>query len=197
MELPEKAAAKNFEGYTVEPCMENVQKWDKLVFERQREGILNTVSCDMTVVFILKRETEKRARSPSSWEGAWVKERCFKRDEVGPTGEARLMPSLRPNASWCKVWCLLPSSHILGGTPCWETGWNELWSEDVRAHVPAALVLSFPVTTTVDMQGLSRDGIINPLEPQCLVTVLMCAWRNKKKRSVLPKWKPWGTWDEG
>lgn len=50
---------------------------------------------------------------------------------------------------------------------------NKLDSEDVRAHIPAAArtVLGLPVSALVDMQGLSRDRVVDLLKPQRLVVV--------------------------
>lgn len=57
-----------------------------------------------------------------------------------------------------------------------------LHSEDVRAHVPAAAaaVFGLPVSALVDVQGLSRDGVVDLLKPQCLVVVLMGVWMRKE-----------------
>lgn len=52
---------------------------------------------------------------------------------------------------------------------------DRLGSEDVGAHVPAALLLGLPVTALVDMQGLSRYRVVQLLKPLGLVVVLMGA----------------------
>ena len=59
--------------------------------------------------------------------------------------------------------------HLAGG----GEGWFE--SVDIRACVPVALILSLPVTPLVDVHGLSGDRVLEPLEPHCLVVVLVGA----------------------
>lgn len=66
------------------------------------------------------------------------------------------------------------SRHLLVCTPG-KHGLAAPGSEDVRAPVPAALFLRLPIASLVDMQGLSRGRISEPLEPQRLVAVRMGA----------------------
>lgn len=62
---------------------------------------------------------------------------------------------LIPRFSWREVGHLLPPVHATE-----EDGLTGPGSEDVRAHVPAALVLRLPVTALVDVQGLSGRGVV-------------------------------------
>lgn len=107
--------------------------------------------------------------------------------------EDRLMLGLIPHFIWFTVGHLLPSSHLYTTE---ENRPTQLGSEDVRAHVPAALVLRLPVTALVDVQGLSGCGVVQLLKPQCLVVVLVGAWK-KRKEIFYQEEALKGAWGEG
>lgn len=133
-------------------------------------------------VYVEGEEKKKTSPDPSPEKGL---EQIY----AGIGKRWRLMLSLFPH------WLLV----CWGCTPPMETGWFGLWSEDIRAHVPAAAILSLPVASFVDMQGLSRYGIVYLLEPQRLMIVLMGAWRRWESLSKWnlyrgPRWGLWSHW---
>lgn len=73
----------------------------------------------------------------------------------------------------------------------WETGqWGHggacawLGSEDIWAGVPAALLLGLPVSSFVDVRGLSCHRVDEPLKPHRRVVVLMTTWSHKTNTHI-------------
>lgn len=60
----------------------------------------------------------------------------------------------------------------------WGWACARFGSEDIRAGVPAALLLGLPISPSVDVRGLSCRRVGASLEPHRPVVVLMTAWSN-------------------